>query len=33
VEHGTYVWIIYYKYTGVLHPGVKELKGIGNPIR
>ena len=33
VEHGTYVWTIYYKYTGVLHPGVKELKGIVNLIR
>lgn len=33
VEHGTYVWAIYYKYTGVLHPGVKELNGIVNLIR
>ncbi len=33
VEHGTYVWTIYYKYTGVLHPGERTVKGLVNLIR
>ncbi len=32
-EHGTYVWTLYYKYTGVLHPGEREIKGVVNLIR
>jgi gliding motility-associated-like protein len=33
VEHGTYAWTIYYKYTGVLHPGERTVKGLVNLIR
>jgi len=33
VEHGTYAWTIYYKYTGVLHPGERKVKGLVNLIR
>ena len=33
VEHGTYVWTIFYKYTGVLHPGERTVKGTVNLIK
>lgn len=32
-QRGTYVWTIYYKYTGVLHPGERTIKGVVNLIR
>ncbi len=33
VEHGTYAWTIFYKYTGVLHPGERTVKGVVNLIK
>lgn len=33
VEHGTYAWYIYYKYTGVLHPGERTVRGVVSVIR
>ncbi len=33
VEPGSYVWTVYYKYTGVLHPGERTVKGLVNLIR
>ncbi len=33
VEHGTYVWYVYYQYTGVLHPGNRTVRGVVNLIR
>jgi hypothetical protein len=33
VERGTYAWTVYYKYTGVLHPGERTVKGLVTLVR